>query len=48
MKKHFSRCGYKRVNIAGIDDIYQYAEQLKAIAQHYDAPAPTPSESAEE
>ena len=45
---------HERVNIERIDDIYQYAEQLKAIAQRYDAPAsndtpaPIPSESAEE
>ena len=29
----------ERVEIGGIDDIYQYAEQLKAAAQRYDAPA---------
>ena len=37
---------YERVEIGGADDIYQYAEQLKAIAQRYDAPAI--SESSEE
>lgn len=29
----------ERVEIEGIDDIYEYAEQLKAAAQRYDAPA---------
>ncbi len=37
---------WERVDIESIDDIYQYAERLKVIAQRYDAPAP--SESVEE
>ena len=36
---------HERVEIEGIDDIYQYAEQLKATAQRYDTP--TVSESSE-
>ena len=30
---------HDRVEIESIDDIYEYAEQLKATAQRYDAPA---------
>ena len=37
---------YERVDIGSIDDIYQYADRLRTIAQRYDAPAL--SESAEE
>ena len=33
----------ERVEIESIDDIYKYAEQLKATAQRYDAPAPSES-----
>ena len=36
---------HERIEIEGIDDIYQYAEQLKATAQRYDTP--TVSESSE-
>ncbi|RKU20979.1 hypothetical protein C6500_07530 [Candidatus Poribacteria bacterium] len=36
---------HERFGIESIDDIYEYAEQLKATAQRYDAPAV--SESAE-
>ena len=32
---------HERVEIGSIDDIYKYAEQLKATAQRYDAPAPS-------
>ena len=39
---------WERVDIESIDDIYQYAERLKAIAQRYDEPAPATSESVEE
>ena len=31
----------ERIEISSIDDIYKYAEQLKATAQRYDAPAPS-------
>ena len=37
---------YERVDIGSIDDIYQYDDRLRTIAQRYDAPAL--SESAEE
>ena len=30
---------HERIEIESIDDIYEYAEQLKATAQRYDAPA---------
>ena len=36
---------YESIEIGSIDDIYKYAEQLKATAQRYDDP--TPSESSE-
>ena len=42
-KKHlglFNEEGkHERFEIEGIDEIYEYAEQLKATAQRYDAPA---------
>ena len=34
---------HERVEIESIDDIYKYAEQLKATTQCYDAPAPSES-----
>ena len=34
---------HERIEIEGIDDIYKYAEQLKATTQYYDAPAPSES-----
>ena len=37
---------YDKVEISSIDDIYKYAEQLKATAQRYDTP--TPSEGSEQ
>ena len=37
---------HERFEIESIDDIYEYAEQLKTTAQRYDSP--TPSESSEE
>jgi len=35
----------ERVEIGSIDDIYEYAEQLKTAAQRYDAPAVPESEA---
>ena len=48
-KKHLTLVNeekeYESIEIGSIDDIYKYAEQLKATAQRYDDP--TPSESSE-
>ena len=51
-KKHLTLVNeekeYESIEIGSIDDIYKYAEQLKATAQRYDAPVPSDSsESAE-
>ena len=36
---------YERIEIEGIDDIYKYAEQLKATASHYDNPSPSETDN---
>jgi hypothetical protein len=39
---------HERIEIGSIDDIYKYAEQLKATAQRYDAPVPSDSSESTE